>query len=93
MKVQERGTDDVPIILTGEESRSPYKTVSESRGPLEQINVRTEGGSLIDPEQRSEVAAGLKEFKLTRAYFDRECPELERKINEIVENEVNACHK
>lgn len=93
LKEQERGTDDVPTILTDEDSRPPYKRGSESRGPLEQINVRTEGGSLIDLEQRSEVVAGLREFKLTRAYFDRECPELERKINEIVEREVNACHK
>ncbi|MXX91499.1 MAG: HD domain-containing protein [Boseongicola sp. SB0677_bin_26] len=93
LKEQERGKDDIPIILTDQENRSPYKTVSESHGPLEQINVRTEGGSLIDLEQRSEVVAGLREFKLTRAYFDREIPEIESKIHDIVEREVKACHK
>lgn len=88
---EKKATDDVPIILLDEAGRSPYKTGGGSRGPLEQINVRTEGGALIDLKQRSDVVAGLKEFKLTRAYFDRDHPEVEREIFEIIEGEVKAC--
>ena len=84
-------TDGIPILLTDEGNRSPYKTGGGSRGPVEQINVRTEGGALIDLKQRSDVVAGLQDFKLTRAYFDRDRPEVEGQIYAVIEREVKAC--
>lgn len=91
LKERKKETDGIPILLTDEASRSPYKTGGGSRGPVEQINVRTEGGALIDLKQRSDVVAGLQDFKLTRAYFDRDHPRVEEEIRAIINGEVQAC--
>ena len=37
------------------------------------------------------AVAALRDFKLTRAYFDAEPPEAEREIREIVEKEMTVC--
>ena len=71
-KNENEAVGGIPLVLLDEASRSPYNAGRKSDGPIEQINVRTEGGSLIDLKQRSDVVAGLHEFKLMRAYFDRE---------------------
>lgn len=91
LKEEKKAADGIPAILTDKESRSPYKTGGGPRGPAQRINVRTEGGDLIDLKQRSDVVAALRDFKLTRAYFDAEQPEVEREIREIVEKEMTLC--
>lgn len=91
MKKKTKKAGGIPKILTDKASRSPYKTGDGSRGPVERINIRTEGGDLIDLKQRSKVVAALRDFKLARAYFDPEYPDLERIIREIVEKEMTAC--
>ena len=91
LREERMAADGIPAILTDEASRSPYKTRGESLGPVERINVRTEGGALIDLKQRSKVVASLQDFTLTRAYFDPEHPSLERDICAILEKEVNKC--
>lgn len=45
----------VSRMLIDEGRRSPYKPFDRSKGPLEQIMVRTETGALIDLRDRSEV--------------------------------------
>ena len=92
-KLRERRKNKVPTILTDEDSRSPYKTGRESRGPLARINVRTGGGDPIDLKELSKVVAGLRDFNLTRAYFDRDSQDVGRKIKNIVKEEVETCHK
>ena len=64
------------------------ETGGRSHGPLERINVRTEGGALIDLKQRSDVVAALRDFKLARAYYDPEYPEVAEDIRSIVKEEV-----
>ena len=81
----------IPKILTDKANRSPYKTGGGSRGPVERINVRTEGGDPMDLKQRSKVVAALRDFKLARAYFDPEYPELEGAILAIVNEEIAKC--
>lgn len=87
----ENGADGIPPVLLDETTRSPYKSSGGSVGPLEQINVRTEGGALIDLKQQSEVVASLREFKLIRAYFDREMDEVSDKVRSIIQTEVEKC--
>ena len=58
-----------PRILIDQQSRSPYKRITESKGPLDQINIRTDGGYLVDLAQRSKVVAELQTFKLFRVYY------------------------
>jgi HD superfamily phosphohydrolase len=56
-------SDDRPRILIDEDDRSPYKSVNESKGPLDRINIRTDGGTLVDVKERSSVVAALKTYK------------------------------
>ena len=93
LKEQDTKRNGIPAILTDEDSRPPYKTGGGSHGPLERINVRTGGGDPIDLKQLSKVVAGLRDFNLTRAYFDRDRQDIGRKIKNIVKEELETCHK
>ena len=81
---------EVPRILLDEASRSPYKDVSGSKGLTERINVRTDGGSLVDLKQRSRVVANIPEFRLLRAYFDESDSLARDRLAEIIRTEVEA---
>lgn len=82
-----------PRLLIDEADRSPYKPIGQSRGPLERINVRTEGGALVDLNERSTVVAALKKFKLFRAYADRDDADAQDAVKRIVEGEILSCHQ
>ena len=71
----------VPRLLTDEAARSPYKTSGESIGPLDRINVRTEGGALVDLKQRSKVVAALTDYKLYRVYYSHDDTEAREHIS------------
>ncbi|MDN3718632.1 hypothetical protein QW131_03850 [Roseibium salinum] len=60
----QRESGEIHRILVDEAERSPYKDGAGSIGPTERINVRTDGGKLVDLKQRSRVVANLDEFKL-----------------------------
>ena len=85
----ERKRGDRPCILIDVDERSPYKSVGESRGPLDRINVRTDGGNLVDKEQSSVVAA-LKTYKLFRVYFDEADAQTRAAVKRISEGEIEA---
>jgi HD superfamily phosphohydrolase len=75
-----------PRILIDEVERSPYKKMTEgAKGPLNQINIRTEGDHLVDLSKRSNVVAELKTYKAFRVYHAEDDEEAKRKITEIVE--------
>jgi HD superfamily phosphohydrolase len=80
-------------ILIDKEERSPYKSVTESKGPLDRINVRSDAGAPIDLKERSSVVAALKTYKLFRAYADRADTEAQDAIRRIVEGEIETCRK
>ncbi|WP_083533031.1 HD domain-containing protein [Bosea sp. WAO] len=82
---------DIPRILIDEAKRSPYKDAVGARGPIETINVRTDGGSLVDLKQRSRVVANLADFMLLRVYHDRGDQEACKTIGAIIDQEVQAC--
>jgi hypothetical protein len=82
----------LPRILIDEDQRSPYKPVSESKGPLDRINVRT-GNQLLDLRERSSVIAALKSFRLLRAYHSDDDSESKDAIRRIVEGEISRCRK
>lgn len=81
-------SETLPRILVDEAKRSPYKDASGSRGPAETINVRTEGGQLVDLKQRSRVVANLADFRLLRAYHDRDDAGAGSAIARIIAEEV-----
>jgi uncharacterized protein len=83
---------DRPRVLIDIDVRSPYKSVNESKGPLDRINVRTDGGELVDLKERSSVVGALKAYKLFRAYSDRSDAVAQDAMNRIVEGEIETCH-
>ena len=58
---------------------------------MERIWVRSEGGALMDLMHRSQVVGALREFALSRAYFDRDRDDIGRNIQNIIDKEVKAC--
>jgi HD superfamily phosphohydrolase len=61
-----------PRVLVDVAERSPYKLMGQTKGPLDQINIRTPEDTLVDLRDRSRVVAALQAFKLTRAYVRRD---------------------
>lgn len=80
-----------PRVLIDKSERSPYKPIGESKGPLDRINIRTDGGILVDLKERSSVVAALKTFKLLRAYSDRDDQQAQDATKLIVEEEIRKC--
>jgi hypothetical protein len=58
-----------PRILTDEANREPYKSFQQSKGPLNQIRIKTGTGSLVDLGDRSKIVAAIKPFRLFRLYL------------------------
>lgn len=80
-----------PCILIDFDERSPYKPVGQSKGPLDRINIRTDGGTLVDLKERSSVVAALKAYKLFRAYADGTDTTAQDAVRRIVEGEIATC--
>lgn len=97
-KVREKLTEwsqinsgDKQRLLIDEAKRPPYKDAVGSKGPTERINVRTDGGSLVDLKKRSRVVASLSDFMLFRAYHDRDDAEAGQVVDHIIDGEVVGC--
>ncbi|PCJ85711.1 MAG: hypothetical protein COA52_15910 [Hyphomicrobiales bacterium] len=86
---QSQQTDVIPRIITDVAERTPYKIGGGSNGPLEQINVRTEGGELIELSQRSEIVKSLSVFFLNRVYYDSADDDALKTITSIVKGEID----
>jgi hypothetical protein len=81
-----KGPDAPPRMLIDEVERSPYNKLTEdTKGPLNQINIRTEGDRLVDLSKRSNVVADLRKYKAFRIYHADDDDEAKRKITEIID--------
>ena len=60
-----------PRILVDHAKREPYKRFQESKGPLNQIMLRTGNGDLVDVAKLSSVVAAIEPFTLFRLYTSR----------------------
>jgi HD superfamily phosphohydrolase len=82
--------DATPRILIDEVERSPYNPLTEeTKGPLNQIHIRTEGDHLVDLSKRSSVVATLKMYKAFRVYHADGDDEAKRKITEIMDARIS----
>lgn len=79
-------TTNVPRILIDEAARQPYKLLQESKGPLNQIRIRTPGGELVDLGERSKVVRAIEPFRLFRVY----CSDSDQSAREFVEHVING---
>jgi HD superfamily phosphohydrolase len=81
-------------ILVDEDVREAYKTFQESKGPLNQIRIRTEGNDLVDLGEVSKIVKAIEPFRFFRLYYadgDREALDfIERTIKAEVENAAKA---
>jgi hypothetical protein len=82
--------DAPPKILVDEAERSPYKKMypEDPKAPLNQINIRTEGGRLEDLAKRSEVVAKLGTYKSFRVYHADNDEDTRRKLIDIMDAEI-----
>ncbi|MFO0993290.1 MAG: HD domain-containing protein [Hyphomicrobiales bacterium] len=79
-----------PRILIDEVERSPYKAMTEdAKGPLNQINIRTEGDHLIDLSNRSNVVAALRTYKAFRVYHADSDEAAKKRITEIIDSGIS----
>ncbi|MFZ5736233.1 MAG: HD domain-containing protein [Pseudomonadota bacterium] len=79
-----------PRILIDEVERSPYKELTEgAKGPLNQINIRTEGDHLADLSKRSNVVAKLNTYKAFRVYYADGDEDAKGKINQIMHTGIS----
>jgi HD superfamily phosphohydrolase len=83
-------SSDRPRVLIDLDERSPYKSIGESKGPLDRINIRTAGGVLVDLKERSSAVAALKTYKLFRVYFDRTDTQARDAARQIVGGEMGT---
>ena len=76
--------DGPPRLLIDQTSRKPYKKLQESKGPLNQIMIRTRDNALIDVAKVSKVVDAVEEFKVLRAYAAAEDSETKRLVKEAI---------
>ena len=80
-----RSERPTPRILIDVAERSPYKVIGQTKGPLDQINIRTpENDDLVDLKDRSRVVAALQTFKLMRAYVRRDDSEAKEFVDTTI---------
>lgn len=72
-------------IIIDQAVREPYKDFQESKGPLNQIRIRTGDKELADLGKLSKVVAAIEPFRLFRAYVDADDHEARRCVNDAVE--------
>lgn len=81
---------DRPRILLDDAERSPYKPVTQSKGPLDRIMIQTENEGFVDLSERSNVVAALKVYKLSRAYVAREDADAKSAVERIIEGKIKS---
>lgn len=86
----EKEPDAPPRILIDEAERSPYRDMypEDPTAPLNQINIRTEGGRLEDLSKRSEVVAKLGTYNSFRVYYTEDDEDTKKKLLDIMDAEI-----
>ena len=80
-------TNQGTYLLQDKASRSPYKRFEESKGPLNQIMVRT-GTGMADLGEISPVVASIPTFEVLRYYSDRESEKITNMLNQVIAEET-----
>jgi HD superfamily phosphohydrolase len=81
---------EAPRILIDETVREPYKKLQESKGPLNQIRIKTDANILVDLGERSRVVRAIRPFRIFRLYYAERDDEALRFINGLIEGARNA---
>jgi HD superfamily phosphohydrolase len=84
----EQRSDGLPRILTDYAVRDPYKRFQDSKGPLNQIQMRTTDGNIRDMAEVSSVVAGMQTHELFRAYINADDSEARAAVEAITNCEL-----
>jgi hypothetical protein len=71
-------------ILLDEDVRDGYKTFKESKGPLNQIRIKTANGELVDLGEVSKIVRAIEPFRFFRLYY----PEGDREALDFIEQTI-----
>lgn len=74
-------------ILYDKASRPPYKRFDESKGPLNQIMVRT-GSGMSDLGEFSPIVNSIPTFEVSRYYFDKEQSGVAAMLKDVLDEEI-----
>jgi HD superfamily phosphohydrolase len=83
-----KASSPLPSIIWDQDKREPYKQVDESKGPLNQIRIRT-GEKLVDLREQSKVVAAIETFRFNRAYIRKEDDESISLLQKLVRDGVS----
>jgi hypothetical protein len=75
-------------ILVDKAQRAPYRKFDDSKGPLNQIRIVAEDGTVKDLGLVSDVVGAIRPFKLFRAYHAPSDEEARKFIIDIVHGEI-----
>lgn len=90
--IREVSTLGLPKLLVDAAERSPYRPVDQSKGPLNQIMVRS-GNGFVDLKERSGVVSALQTFKLLRVYYSKDDTEIQSEVNSAITEGIAECLK
>lgn len=76
-------------VLMDRTRRDPYKQFQETKGPLNQIRIRTQSGDIIDIESFSSLISGIRSEEVFRVYHDP----LDRVARDEIERIMNKALK
>lgn len=88
LKWNAENSTKVPRILLDKGSRSPYKRLSESKSPVNQILIRGNSRAPEDLRKHSEFVKIQEPFRFCRAYVD----ESDKEALTFLENEIKNCN-
>jgi uncharacterized protein len=80
-------------ILVDDELREAYKTFQESKGPLNQIRIRTAGGDLVDLGEVSKIVAAIEPFRSFRLYHADGDEDAIKYVEQAIQKELNDAAK
>jgi uncharacterized protein len=83
----------MPTILIDVDVREPYKRFQESKGPLNQIRIRTPDGELVDLGERSKIVAAIEPFRLFRVYIERNDTKTQEFVRSVIQKEAKNAAK
>ena len=83
-------SNSVPRILIDRASRDPYKRYQETKGPLNQILIRTSPTAIVDIAEHSPVIAGIEKFELFGTYVDEFDNEARNAVGQMVRHALKG---
>lgn len=75
-----------PTILLDVYKRSPYKQKDLTKGPINQIMIRTAADELVDLGKLSPAVSAIEPFRVCRAYVNKDDDKAIEFLNSVIQN-------